>query len=262
MSKKYSQVFLKNNHIAQKIANFFITQAKNNEIVEIGPGDGALTQFLYPKYLEKYTGIEIDPYFVEIIQKKFKKINIINTDFLKINEKQLTQSYFCGNLPYHISTAILEKVIKLKNFKTAVFMFQKEVAKKIVSTSLDNNYGYLSALINILCNTEYLFEVSKENFNPVPKVDSAVLKITLKDNPPKETELHIYQKFISAAFAYKRKTLVNSLYLSLKIDKNTIINIIENSNLKINIRAEELSPKELFELSFKFENFIKTKLRL
>ncbi|MCX7905479.1 MAG: 16S rRNA (adenine(1518)-N(6)/adenine(1519)-N(6))-dimethyltransferase RsmA [Elusimicrobiales bacterium] len=257
MIRKYSQVFLENVNIAQKITDIFSTEAKDNTIVEIGPGYGALTQFLYPKYLEKYIGIEIDPYFVDIIKKKFKNIKIINKDFLKINEEYLTQSYFCGNLPYHISTAILEKVIKLKNFKTAIFMFQKEVAKKIIAKPFDNNYGYLSALINILCDTEYLFEVSKKNFKPIPKVDSAVLKIKIKDKIPNEEEFFTYQKFISAAFAYKRKTLINSLSLSLKLNKTIITEIINNFNLKTNTRAEELSPQELFELSYKFKNFIK-----
>lgn len=252
MSPKYSQVFLKNNSIAQKIADIFTSIAKENEILEIGPGKGILTQFLYPKYREKYIAVEIDPSMVEILVKKFEGIKIINKDFLKLKEDEITQSYICGNLPYHISTAILEKIINLKNFKASIFMFQKEVAKKIVATPKDKEYGYLSALINIVAETEYLFDVSKHNFEPVPQVDSAVVKIEIKNERLNKELFKRYQRFISKAFMHKRKTILNSLALSTDIEKEKIIEILKKTNTPLLKRAEELSPDELLEISKNF----------
>lgn len=256
MSPKYSQVFLINKNIAERICEIFSSIANNNPIIEIGPGMGILTKFLYPKYQDKYTAIEIDPKMIEIIKKQFSNINIINSDFLKLNDEILNYSYFCGNLPYHISTAILEKIINIQNFKAAVFMFQKEVAKKITASVSDSEYGYLSALINITCDTEYLFNVSRYDFKPIPKVDSAVVKIIKKDKISDNDNLKNYQRFISAAFRHKRKTLLNSLSLSLKINKKIITDILRNKKLSLNIRAEEIPPQILFELSMDFKEFL------
>lgn len=253
MGPKYSQVFLKNASIAQKIADVFTSIAKEHEILEIGPGKGILTQFLFKNYKEKYLGIEIDPSMVEILKKKFEGIKIINQDFLKLNEEEITQSYICGNLPYHISTAILEKIINLKKFKAAIFMFQKEVAKKIVAKPKNKEYGYLSALINIAAKTEYLFDVLRQNFEPIPKVDSAVIKIEMKEERLTEDLFKRYQKFISKAFMHKRKTILNSLTLSTNIDKEKIAEILKKTNIPLLKRAEELSPQELLEISKNIE---------
>lgn len=249
MAPKYSQVFLKNNSIAQKIVDIFIEIAKENEILEIGPGKGILTQYLYPYYKEKYTAVEIDPSMVEILTQKFEGIKVINEDFLRLDENKITQSYICGNLPYHISTAILEKIINLKRFKAAVFMFQKEVARKIVAKPNNKEYGYISALINIVAETQYLFEVSKHNFEPVPKVDSAVIRIEIKKDKPNEETFQKYQKFISKAFSHKRKTLINSIFLSTKIPKDKIIELLKQTGISPLIRAEELPPYELLKIS-------------
>lgn len=254
--RKYSQVFLKNKDIAQKITQYFIQIAGKNPVVEIGPGKGVLSCYLYPYYLDLYTAIEIDPAMVEIMKSKFPQIKIINRDFLDIEESQINSGFFCGNLPYHISTAILEKVINFTCFQAAVFMFQKEVAKKIVAEPHDPQYGYLSALIKIRADTEYFLSVSRYNFEPVPEVDSAVVVIRSKTNISPE-RFEIYRRFISAAFMYKRKTILNSLSISFKTSKDELIWRLENAGINPSSRAEELSPQVLFELSEKFSDLVK-----
>jgi len=246
--RKYSQVFLKNKDIAKKIVNIFLSLRPDKNICEIGPGKGVLTEFLYPYFKENMVTIDIDPLMIEEIKLKFPEIKAINKDFLKINLDELNISYFIGNLPYHISTAILEKLIRYKNFKAGVFMFQKEVARKIVSTHNESNYGYLSALINISANTSYLFEVNKKNFQPIPDVDSAVVLIEKTKQIPKN-DFEKYIKFISYAFRHKRKTLVNSINLSTGIEKEKIIRILENKSINPNLRAHQISPQSLFDIS-------------
>jgi len=247
--RKYSQVFLKNREIAQDIVREFETLApKNKKIVEIGPGKGILTEFLFNDYRDNYTGIEIDPCMVDIIKSRFNGIKIINRDFLE-SDIDDDISYFTGNLPYHISTAIIEKLLSNKNFESGVFMLQREVSRKITASEKSSDYGYISALVNLAADTEYLFDVSRNNFYPVPAVDSGVISIKIKKNRITADEFKKYKKFISAAFMHKRKTLVNSISLSRNIKKEEILDIIKKENINENVRAEELSPQILYRLS-------------
>jgi 16S rRNA (adenine1518-N6/adenine1519-N6)-dimethyltransferase len=246
--RKYSQVFLKNKDIAKRIVDRFLSLKPDKKICEIGPGKGILTEFLYRIFGEDLIVIDIDPLMIKEIKTKFPLLKTINLDFLKLNLSELGISYFIGNLPYHISTAIIEKLIKYENFKAGVFMLQKEVAKKLVSSYNDSEYGYLSAFVNIICKTTYLFDVRKENFYPVPKVDSAVVMIE-KTNEISSDEFEKYIKFIGYAFRHKRKTLLNSINLSTGLEKEKIIKILEEKSINPNARAEEISPEKLFELS-------------
>jgi 16S rRNA (adenine1518-N6/adenine1519-N6)-dimethyltransferase len=246
--RKYSQVFLKNKNIAKKIVNLFTELNSGNRTVEIGPGKGILTAFLYNYYRENLTVIDIDPLMIENIKKIIPGIKAINDDFLKLDLDKLNVSYFIGNLPYHISTAIIEKLIRYRDFKLGVFMLQKEVARKLISDESDLEYGYLSAMVNLICKTDYLLDVSKDDFFPVPMVDSAIVLIEKNKIIP-EAEFEKYLRFIGYAFRHKRKTLVNSINLSTGIEKEKIIKILEKNSINSNIRTEKLSPEKLFELS-------------
>ncbi|MBP7795670.1 MAG: ribosomal RNA small subunit methyltransferase A [Elusimicrobiales bacterium] len=247
--RKYSQVFLKNKEIAQDIVREFeIFAPKNKKIIEIGPGKGVLTEFLFNDYGDNYTGIEIDPCMVDIIKNRFNGIKIINKDFLEA-DIDYDISYFIGNLPYHISTAIIEKLLSYTHFDSGVFMLQREVSRKITASEKKSDYGYISALVNLVADTEYLFDVSKNNFYPVPAVDSGVISVRLKKNRITADEFEKYKKFISAAFMHKRKTLVNSISLSKNVKKEEVFDILKKENIKENVRAEALSPQILYRLS-------------
>jgi 16S rRNA (adenine1518-N6/adenine1519-N6)-dimethyltransferase len=131
-------------------------------------------------------------------------------------------------------------------------MLQKEVSKKITASEKSSDYGYISALVNLVADTEYLFDVSKNNFYPVPAVDSGVISIRMKKERINADEFKKYKKFISAAFMHKRKTLVNSISLSRNIKKDEVSDILKKENINENVRAEALSPQILYRLSTLF----------
>ncbi len=247
--RKYSQIFLKNKNTAQKIVKIFYKNiSPENKIIEIGPGKGILTEYLLEKYKDNYLAIEIDPLMIEKLKNKFALINIINRDFLEIDLDELKISYFIGNLPYHISTAIIEKLLEYDGFKYGVFMLQKEVCEKITAKSGNSIYGFISALTQIKCDVDYNFTVSRFEFLPIPKVDSGIITLKIKDKSIRGKEFKRFKNFLSIAFRHKRKTLLNSLHLSTTIDKKEIISVLKRHNLNENTRAEELSSQKLFEL--------------
>lgn len=250
--RKYSQVFLKNENISIKIANHIKSEFKGDVLIEIGPGMGALSKHLID-ITENLYFIEIDPEMIKILRSKFSKdLNIINQDFLKVDLDSIFKDYsscfFAGNLPYHISTAIIEKLMYFEKFAGAIFMFQKEVADKIIAKPGQSSYGYFSALCSIKFKTQKLFEVSKYDFYPVPKVDSAVVLFEPINNISK-MEFEKYRKTISASFAYKRKNILNSLSISLKKDKQELKNLLEKLNINPMERAENISPDEFMKVS-------------
>lgn len=251
MKRKYSQIFLKDRNIAENIVEEFIKIVNNNSVTEIGPGKGILTDFLYEKYHQNLIVIDIDPLMIDEIKKKYPYIKAINSDFLKLDLSSIGTTHFIGNLPYHISTAIIEKLINYENFISGVFMLQKEVCRKLVADEKKSEYGYISAVVNLFYRTTYLFDVSKESFSPVPEVDSGVIKIERKCDKLPIEDFRKYIKFISYAFRHKRKTLVNSVHLSNGIPKKYISELLKENSISENIRAEELSPEILFNLSKK-----------
>lgn len=251
MRRRFSQIFLENKEIARKIVNEFIIISKSDNVVEIGPGKGVLTDFLLGHHLN-LTLVEIDSLLSKMLIEKYgDKVKIINMDFLELDLSRIEAEYFIGNLPYHISTRIVKKLLEYPDFKGGVFMLQKEVVKRISTKENSSDYGYLSALVNLVCKTEYLFEVSRKNFYPVPEVDSAVISIQRIIDISKD-DFRNYMRFIGYAFGYKRKTLLNSLNLSLKKTKQEIMNVLKKHNLCEKTRAEELSPQLLYLLSKEF----------
>ncbi|HOJ85767.1 MAG: 16S rRNA (adenine(1518)-N(6)/adenine(1519)-N(6))-dimethyltransferase RsmA [Elusimicrobiales bacterium] len=249
MRRKYSQIFLKDTHIAKKITDVFAEIAKDNRVAEIGPGKGVLTDFLFKKYKDNLTVIDIDPEMIEWIKLKYPGIKFINSDFLKISLQELNTSYFIGNLPYHISTAIIEKLITYPNFKAGVFMLQKEVCKKITADEKSPDYGYLSALVNLICRTGYLFDVYRESFSPSPNVDSGIVSIEKTKDQITDEDFKKYSRFIGYAFRHKRKTLVNSINLSIGYPKDKLSEILLSKSISPNVRAQELPPEKLLEIS-------------
>jgi len=145
-----------------------------------------------------------------------------------------------------------------KKFSGAVFMFQKEVAEKIMAKNGDPLYGYFSALCYIKFKTSKLFDVSRYNFSPVPKVESTVIKI-FPENKMNDSDFENYKRILRYSFLHKRKTIINSIFLSLKIDninknqnkdKEEIKKILEKAGINPDDRAENISPEKLMTLSF------------
>jgi len=251
---RYSQVFLKDENIIGKILNSVDKIKEDEVLIEIGPGAGALSRSLI-KNFNNFYAVEIDNVLAEKLKKEIGQINVINQDFLEMDlapfESKYKGIYFVGNLPYKISTAIVEKILGIKNFKGAVFMFQKEVAHKLIATKDNGDYGYLSCLVKIQMEIEHLFDVSRYSFEPVPKVDSSIVKLKARENNLTEEEILNYRKTISYSFMYKRKTILNSLFLSFKnkYGKEQIESMLKSVGISPNLRAEALEYTDFLKLS-------------
>ena len=242
--KKLGQNFLVDKNILQKIIN--ISYIKENDyILEIGPGSGNLTSEILKKKPRKTIVIEKDDNLIPLLDKKFnEEVNIINSDILKINEKELfnNKCKVFGNLPYNISTKILSKwILNLDEepwFDEMYLMFQKEVAERIVSKKNKKNYGRLSILAQWRLNCEVMFNIKSTSFFPQPKIESSLIKFTPKKNYIKFENTKNLEKITSLFFNQRRKKIKNvmkSLFKNHNIEKNIKIDL--------NLRPQNLSPE-------------------
>jgi 16S rRNA (adenine1518-N6/adenine1519-N6)-dimethyltransferase len=235
LKKKYGQNFLIDDNITNKIIN--LINHNNLNILEIGPGDGKLTNKLINKKPKKLDLIEIDTELVKNLIDKFKNhnfLNVINNDILKydiINNYDLVIS----NLPYNISSQVLIKLSLMREVPNEmILMFQKEFATKLLEDKLNS----INSIINCFFKIRLKFHVSKNCYRPIPKVDSSVLKFEkLNQSLIKTDEIESFIKFKRYLFSYKRKSLGN-LLKKYKF----------NENINLSMRAESLKLKELIKI--------------
>lgn len=248
--KHLGQHFLKDESIAEKIANSLSFNGYK-DVLEIGPGMGMLTKYLLKKDITTHV-IEIDSESVEFLQANFLNLapRIIEKDFLKINIKDHfgdNQIAIIGNFPYNISTQIVFKTLENRHqIPEFSGMFQKEVAKRIAEKEGSKVYGILSVLTQAFYDVEYLFTVPPLVFNPPPKVDSGVIRLTRKKNYTLPVDEKLFFRVVKTAFNQRRKTLRNSLKtfnLSDKLREDTIFAL----------RPEQLSVNSFIELTVKIE---------
>ena len=263
IKKALGQNFLKNEKICQKIVK--VADVENSFVVEIGPGFGALTQELL-KYAKKVVAVEKDKDFMPFLEKKFKgnsKLLIIWEDFLNLDFKKLVEEHsnglkvvVCANLPYYITTPILFKILHSKLKCNLTLMVQKELAVRIVAKPGTKNCGAISALVHYFFKPEIVFNVSRGNFFPAPKVESAVIKLTAKEKDKTLKCEETFLKLVRVSFSQRRKILINPVSFSFNISKEILKEVLSGMGLKGEARAEELKLKDLIKLS----NFIfKTK---
>ena len=249
--KSLGQNFLQDENILKNIANS-ITTKTNDLIIEIGPGKGALTKYLKEKnsFLICY---EIDERMKEILKKlEDNKTKIIFNDFLQadiINDSQefaYENIYIIANIPYYITTPIIKKVIKQEKLKSMTLLVQKEVAERLSAKPGSKSYGSLTVYLNYYFNINYLFNVSKYAFNPIPKVESAVVNFERIKNKISVKNEKLFFKLINDSFKMKRKTLKNNLK---EYNWTKIKTILEKRNLNESVRAEELSIEIFVEIA-------------
>jgi len=249
--KHLGQHFLRDESIAEKIADTLSLKGYKN-ILEIGPGMGVLTKYLLKKDITTYV-IEIDSESVEYLQANYLNLapRIIEKDFLKydLNDVFKGESLaIIGNFPYNISTQIVFKTLEMRNqIPEFSGMFQKEVAQRICSKEGSKVYGILSVLTQAFYDAEYLFTVPPSVFNPPPKVDSGVLRLTRKENYTLPCDEKLFFKVVKAGFQQRRKTLRNSLK-TLDLSDNLKANVIFGK------RPEQLQVQEFIELTQLIEN--------
>lgn len=236
--KKFGQNFIRDKNLLKKIVES--AQIQNKEVIEIGPGEGALTQFLV-LHAKQITAYEIDTNLVEklqIIQNQHRNFQFFIQDFLEINVDQLSGPiHVVGNIPYNITSPIIFHLLPHSHVKTMTFMVQKEVAERITSQPSSKTYNALSVMLQSQFDITYVMTVSKKMFYPVPKIDSAVIRLVRK-----EVEIEwSYFEFVRACFKQKRKTLVNNLIEITHLSKSSIEEKLIQLNFEPSIRAENIS---------------------
>ncbi len=245
--KSLGQNFLKNDTIVKKIVSLFVCN-ENDLIIEIGPGRGALTKHLN-SLTNNWLAIEVDKDMEAYLNQYGSHIiyeDILNIDFPSLLKKHnYNNLYIIGNLPYYITSPIIEKIINSNiNVNKMIFMVQKEVAERFTSKPGCREYGYMTVFINHFYDVKYEFMVPRTEFNPSPKVDSAIITLNYKEHDIPSNE---YWQFIKDCFAHKRKTLKNNL---IKYDSLIVDNVLKKYGLNSTARAEDLSEevfKELYE---------------
>jgi len=252
--KSLGQNFLTNENIAKYIAES--TSIEDANVLEIGPGKGILTKYLAISSAH-VLAIEIDQRLIEPLKKNFKNVEIINGDILKTNlprlieENNFKRYKVVANLPYYITSKIIRLFLETKYPpREMILMVQKEVGERIVV--FDGKESILSISVKFYADPEILFEVGKENFDPVPKVDSAVIRITRKNKIP-DIDIKKFFALVKAGFSAKRKMLVNNL-ANLGPPRAELLEILKKAGLEQTVRAEKLKVEDWVELCDNFYN--------
>ncbi len=257
--KSLSQNFLRDEKVLQKIIEASELSSEDF-VIEIGPGEGVLTEQL-AKYAKKVVAIEIDPVLSDLLSNKFsnkKNVEIIHADILKINlpellanQKLKTINYkLIANIPYYITSPIIRLFLEQPaQPQTILLMIQKEVAQRIVAKK--GQMSILSVSIQYYAAAEIMFTVDKKAFFPVPKVDSAIIKIVPTKKFDKEKDRNFF-RIVKAGFSAKRKTLLNNLASSLQLEKNMVEEKLKTIGISPIARAQELAVEDWQKLTILF----------
>ena len=245
--KRFGQNFLTDKKLLEDLVNL-INVASNDRVLEIGPGKGDLTKILV-NICDSYFGIELDKDLLIFLKKKFpKNINaFIGGDILKLNPSEIYASKkfrVIGNIPYNISSPILDWCEKhYEKILDMHFMLQKEFALRCAGNEKTSSYGRLSVICKYLYEVTVIKEVSKEFFDPIPKVDSLFVRFSPKKKEVNQKELQNLKKVTRALFNKKRKKISNSLEDVLQKES------IDKLDLNFNLRPDELSLNEYLQIS-------------
>ncbi len=247
--KKFSQNFLTNPFYQRKIIDS-LHIVSTDIVLEIGPGKGALTQHIIDARPRRIIAVEIDERWVNLLNEKFgDSIEIIRQDILKIDLNSLINKAqrikVVGNLPYHITSPILFHLIdSFHLIERAVLMMQKEVAQRLSAKPNSKDYGILSVITQAYAQVEYLLEIKRGNFFPVPNVDSAVVALNFYKEISDLADPILFRKIVRGTFNFRRKTLKNSL--SRIFDKAFVNSLDEITLAK---RPEQLTVEEFKQLT-------------
>ena len=250
IKKSLGQNFLISDEIINKIIDS-VTANSNDLIIEIGPGRGALTKKLIAKN-SYFLAYEIDNDLIPNLKLlENEKIKIKHEDFLKANIKKdikdipYNNLFIVGNLPYYITTPIIEKIMQEDLKLTSLtIMVQKEVGERFMALPKSKEYGYFTCVLKYYFNIEKIILVPNTAFFPKPKVDSVVLRLMPRADKP-DVDIKKYQEFLKQVFRQKRKTLKNNL---INENWDEIKNVLEKYNLLESVRAEELTEEILLDI--------------
>ena len=258
-SKSLGQNFLINPSVCPRMAEYGGAE-KGVGVIEVGPGIGVLTCEL-AKRADKVVAVELDKRLLPVLDEtlaEFNNVKVVNDDILKIDLKKLIEEEFdgmevvvCANLPYYITSPVIMKLLEDKlPIKSLTVMVQKEAAQRICAEVGTRQSGAVTVAVNYYSTPQLLFNVSAGSFMPAPKVDSAVIRLDILENPRVQLkDEKLFFRIIKSAFGQRRKTLSNSLSSGLSLSKSDVITALEKANVPANYRAEQLTMQQLADIS-------------
>lgn len=260
LKKQFGQNFIQSSEVIDDIIHAF-NAGEKDFVLEIGPGAGALTIPLSEE-VGHLTAIEIDPRLVIRLRDQFaknSKVDIIADDVLQVDFNKLLQQEnanefdkikIVGNIPYNITSPIIEKVLSSDiPFTNFTLMIQKEVADRICAQPGTRKRGYMSVFVQYYCEPTYIRTVGRELFMPVPNVDSAVVNLEFRKEVPVSCDKEKFFSVVKQSFSQKRKTLANSLAGYGNRDKQAISELLSSIGIEPQRRAETLSLEEFDKLA-------------
>ncbi len=260
--KRFGQNYINDQNILNNIVKEINPQLNDN-LLEIGPGLGSLTEKL-TRFTPYLTAVEIDKRVIENLSKQFPQINLINDDFLNLdlyrfNINPKNKLRIVGNIPYNLTSSIIFKMIENNSIiSDSVIMVQTEVANRMLAKKGTKDYGILSILLNYFSEIKHCFRISPNVFYPKPKVFSSLVHIFFKELKETKEEQMLFIKIVKAAFGNRRKTLRNSF-------SNNLVTVglkdfdFESSGINLSLRAEQLDVDDFKKLSKYFNNQLNLK---
>ncbi len=257
-SKALGQNFIINPSVCPRMAEMCGAD-ENTGVIEIGTGVGVLTAEL-AKRAKKVVAIELDTRLLPVLAETlsdYGNIEIVNDDVMKVDLHQLIKEKFegmkvvvCANLPYYITSPVITMLLESNlPIEAVTVMIQKEAADRLCTPVGSRESGAITVCTNYYSVPKQLFNVSRGSFMPAPNVDSTVIRLDIRKEPAvKVSDEKKFFRIVKAAFAQRRKTLVNSVSSSLGIPKSQIISALTKAGLDANVRAEKLTMEELASL--------------
>ena len=258
-SKALGQNFLINPSVCPRMAQAAVNGGDNVGVLEIGPGIGVLTNELC-KLARRVVAVELDKRLIPVLEEtlsEYDNLRVINADVMELDLNKLIEEEFggmdvvvCANLPYYITSPIIMKLLEDRlPVKTITVMVQKEAAQRLSAAPGSRDSSAITVAVSYYAEAQTLFGVSAGSFMPAPKVDSAVIQLTLREPSMKPRDEAAMFKVIRAAFAQRRKTVLNSLSSSLGLDKSAVSDILVSVGVDPSVRAERLTLDDFIRIS-------------
>lgn len=253
-SKALGQNFLINPSVCPQMAE--CCGADGQGVLEIGPGIGVLTAEL-AKRAQKVVSLELDKRLLPVLAETladFDNVTIVNDDVLKVDLRALLEEHFagmevcvCANLPYYITSPVIMRLLEERlPFCSITVMVQKEAADRLCAPVGSREAGAVTVAVQYYARAEKLFSVSRGSFLPAPNVDSAAIRLQIRETPAVAvTDERKFFRMVKAAFGQRRKTALNAISAGMALQKADVASALERAGLLANIRAEQLSMEEL-----------------
>lgn len=254
-SKALGQNFLINPTVCPRMAEVCGAD-ESTGVIEVGPGFGVLTAELAKK-AKKVVSIELDERLLPVLDEtlsEFDNVKIINADVLKVDLKKIIEEEFsgmkvavCANLPYYITSPVIMHLLESRlPIENLTVMVQKEAAQRLCAPVGSRDAGAVTVAVDYYSDAKKAFDVSAGSFMPAPKVDSSVIKLDIRKQPPIELkDEKLFFRMVKAVFAQRRKTAANSISAGMSLPKDTVYSAIANAGYPETVRAESFTMDEL-----------------